>query len=150
MNKKLIFLVMPALILALSLVLIGCGTTSGSSSGSGSQSSGAQLSVTVTGIPTEYNGKLAWIQMDTGSTRNDPTVAWAMGNVSNGSITLGILDWTTDKPYSKTGNYFVAFFIWEDIDAARARGVEPLSQGIIMSKDIGASASIAFSEFTKM
>jgi hypothetical protein len=149
MNKKPVFMAIPvamtALVLALSMVLIGCG----SSPAAKSQNSGPQLRTTITGIPPEYNAKLGWIQMDTGSNRNDPTVAWAMGNISNSSITFNILDWVTDKSYNKTGNYFVTFFVWEDLDAASAQGVEPLFLGIIMSKDIGEVASIEFSEFTK-
>jgi hypothetical protein len=144
MNKKLIFLAMPALVLALGLVLAGCG------SAPGSKSSGAQLKATITGIPSEYNGKLGWISMDTGSSKNDPTVAWAMGTVSNGSLTLNILDQKTDKPYGKRGNYFVTFFVWDNLDAARAKGVEAHFTGIIMSKAFGENTSIAFSEFTKM
>jgi hypothetical protein len=145
MNKKFGFLAMPAFILALSLVLTGCL----SAPPARSQSTGPQLRVTVTGIPSQYNGRLGWIQMDTGSTRNDPTVAWAMGNISNGSVTFNILDWTTDRSYNRTGNYFIAFFVWEDLDAARARGVEALWQGVIMSRDIGEVTSIEFSEFTR-
>jgi predicted small secreted protein len=144
MNKKLIFLVMPAFILALSFVLTGCGTTSGS------KNAGTQLRTTITGIPSEYNGKLGWITFDTGSSRNDPTVAWAMGNISNGSVTFNMLDQKTDRPYSKTGNYFVMFLVWENLDAARARGVDSLYTGIIMSRGIGETNSINFSEFTKM
>jgi predicted small secreted protein len=146
MNKKIIFLAMPVLILALGMVLIGCGTTSAA----GSKKSGSQLKVTISGIPQEYNGKLGWIQLDTGSSRSDKSVAWAMGNVSNGSITFNILDWVTNKSYNKPGNYFVTFFVWKDIDAARAKGTEPLWQGIIMSKDIRETTSITLSEFTKM
>ena len=131
------------------LVLAGCGTAPAANSQS-SQSAGPQLKVTVAGIPSEYNGKLGWIQMDTGSSRNDPTVAWAMGNISNGSITFNILDWTTDRAYNRTGNYYISFFVWEDIDAAGARGVDALWTGIIMSKDIGETTTIELSEFTKM
>ncbi|MDR0320108.1 MAG: hypothetical protein LBI28_01260 [Treponema sp.] len=141
MRKKIILLAMPVLILALSMALLGCVTT-------GSQ--GPQLSVTVTGIPAEYNGKLGWVLMDTGPSRNDPTVAWAMGTISNGSITFNILDWKTDKPYNKTGNYFVTYFVWESLDAVRAPGVDALYTGIIMSKAFGETTSVGFSEFTKM
>ena len=143
MNKKLIFLSVSVFILVLSLALVGCGTT-------GSQSTGPQLTVTITGIPAEYNGKFGWLSFDTGSTRNDPTVAYAMGTVNNGSITFNMLDQKTDRPYNKTGNYFVMFLIWENMDAARAPGVDALWTGIIMSKSIGETASLNISEFTKM
>jgi hypothetical protein len=143
MNKKLIFLAMPALILALFFAPTGCGTTSGSKNG-------PQLRTTITGIPSEYNGKLGWITFDTGSSRNDPTVAWAMGTISNGSVTFNMLDQKTDQPYNKTGNYFVMFLVWEDLDAARAPGVDSLYTGIIMSRGIGETNSIGFSELTKM
>ena len=146
MNKKIIGLTMLVLFLTLSLALTGCGTAPAA----GSQNSGPQLRITITGISSEFNGKLGWIQLDTGSSRNDPTVAWAMGNIGNGSTTFNVLDWNTDKPYSKTGDYFVTFFIWEDLDAAGARGVEALWQGIIMSKNIGEITSIELSEFTKL
>jgi hypothetical protein len=145
MNKKITFSAMLALILALGMVLIGCGTAPASS-----KKAGAQLKATITGIPPEYNGKLGWISMDTGSSKNDPTVAWAMGTVSNGSLTFNILDQKTDKPYSKSGNYFVTFFVWENLDAASTRGVDALYTGIIMSKAFGENTSIKFSEFTKM
>jgi hypothetical protein len=144
MNKKLIFLIMPALILTLSLGLAGCSTTYAANP----QNADLQLRIAITGIPPEYNGKLGWLQMDTGSSHNDPTVAWAMGNASNGSITFNILDWKTDRSYNKTGNYFVMFLVWEDLDVARAKGTESLWQGMIMSKDIGEITSIEFSEFT--
>jgi hypothetical protein len=145
MNKKIIFSAMLALTLALGMVLVSCGTAPATS-----KKASAQLKATITGIPPEYNGKLGWISMDTGSSKNDPTVAWAMGTVSNGSLTFNILDQKTDKPYNKPGNYFVTFFVWENLDAASARGVEALYTGIIMSKTFGANTSIVFSEFTKM
>ena len=134
MDKKRIFSVMLVFIMALGLAFTGCATTptagsqgaAGSPSAAGSQSAGPQLRVTVTGIPAEYVGKLGWLQMDTGPTRNDPTVTWAMGNISSGSLTLSMLDWTTDQPYNRTGNYYVSFFIWEDLDAAGAPGVPAL------------------------
>jgi hypothetical protein len=151
MNKKLIFLAMPIFILALSMVLVGCGSSPAASSqapATSVQSTGPQLRTTVTGIPDEHNGKLGMITFSAGSSRNDPTLAWAMGTISNSSTTLNILDWVTDQPYNKTGNYFVTFFVYEDIDAAAAG--QTLWQGIIMSKDIGEVNSIEFSEFTKM
>ena len=135
-----------ALILTLNLVLTSCGTTSVA----GSKNASPQLRIAINGIPSEYNGKFGWIQMDTGSSRNDPTVAWAMGNINNLSITFNILDWVTDQPYNKTGNYFITFFVWDDLDAARAQGVQPLWQGFIISKDIGEITSIDFSEFTRL
>ena len=136
-----------ALILTLILVLTGCVTTTPATS---PQNAGPQLKITVTGIPPEYNGKLGWIQLDTGSSDDDPSVAWAMGNINSASITFNILDWDTDQPYNKNGNYYVTFFLWEDIDAASAQGVEALWQGIIVSKDIGERTSIEFSEFIKI
>ena len=142
MNKKLFFLAMPCLILALCMIFAGCATTP-------ADPPGPQLNVTITGIPSQFNGKLGWIQMDTGPSRNDPTVAWAMANTAGGSITFNILDWVTDRPYSKTGNYYVSFLIWEDFNAARAPGVQPLWHGFIISKNIGENNSIAFSEFTR-
>jgi hypothetical protein len=61
-----------------------------------------------------------------------------------------MLDQKTDQPYNKPGNYFVMFLVWEDLDAASARGVDSLYTGIIMSKGIGETTSIDFSELTKM
>jgi hypothetical protein len=128
----------------LSLILIGCSTTPTTSS----KTDGPQLRVTIANIPPDYNGKLGWLVIDTGSSRDAPTVAWAMGNINNGSLSLNILDWKTDKPYNKTGNYFLTFIIYEDFAAAGTK--QSLWDGIIMSKDIGEDTYIELSEFTKV
>ena len=143
MKKKFLAMTMVGLFLAISLVLTSCGSAPAASA----QSTGPQLRVTISGIPQEYAGKFGFITMDTGSSRNDPTVAWAMGNIGSGSITFNILDWVTDKAYNKTGNYYLAFLIYEDMDAV---GGDQLWMGIIMSKDIGEATSIDFTEFVKM
>jgi hypothetical protein len=109
---------------------------------------GPQLKITITGIFADYNGMLGWISMDTGSAKTDPTVAWATGTISDGSITFNILDMKTDQPYNKTGNYFITFFVFENLDSA-ING-ETLWEGFIMSKNIGEITSIGLSEFTKL
>ena len=108
-----------------------------------------QLKTTVTGIDEEFDGKFAWINFDTGSSRNDPTVAYGMGTIKEGSVTINILDHETDLAYYTTGNYFVLFLIYEDLDSA-GNGEEPLWQGFIMSKDIEEDTSINLSEFIKL
>jgi hypothetical protein len=135
------------------MVLVGCGSAPAASSpapAASVQSTGPQLRVTVTGIPSEFNGKYGIIRMDAGPSSSDPILAWDDGTVNNGSISFNILDWVTDQPYNTTGNYYIIFSIYEDMNAFVAPGVEALWQGVIRSKSIGETNSIDLSEFTKV
>ena len=105
-----------------------------------SNASGPQTTVTVTGIPSEYNGMLAWIQVDIPNSQD----AWAMATISGGSGTFPLLDWKDDKPYSVSGDYMVFIFIFSDLNDFGNSGVY---DGFIMSKRIQENTTIVWSEF---
>jgi len=96
--------------------------------------------ITITGIPSEHNGRQAWIIVD--DPAND---GWNSGTITNGRITLSMLDWKDDKPYSITGNRRVDLMIFVNLEAARAGNTS--FKGLIRSRNIQDNTTIAFSEF---
>ena len=150
MNKKHVFVTMLGFILVFGFILTGCATPSTSGditpAAAITQSVGPQLVISITDIPAEYNGKLGWLMVDTGSSAGDPTVAWAYANIHNGSVTLRLLDWVTDQAFNKTGNYYIALLVYEDFDSV---GPNDLYYGYITSIEIGERTSLGFYEFIK-
>ena len=99
--------------------------------------------VTITGIPSTYNGKFAMMLVDRGGT----TQAYGiMETISGTSITFGLLDWDTDASTTiSEGNYSVSIVIAEN--AAAAASGNFLYAGVLSKALSGETVSIAFSEF---
>jgi len=100
-------------------------------------------SVTITGIPSEYNGKFAMMLVDKGS----KTHGWAMGTITGTSSTFNLLDWDDDEPTTiSEDNYTVALLIANNVNDVSAKTY--LFEGIIMSRSFsGTTVSIGFGEF---
>jgi len=91
------------------------------------QPSGPQTVITVVGIPEKYNGNVGMM------TFNDK-YAYAIASVVNSAITLPVLDWEKDMPFSLNGNYEIYFILSQDL--TRMSGEEYLYIGVIMSRNI--------------
>ena len=142
MKKKLFSVVMLITLLASGLILAGC------LSGPSSQSS-VQMEITITGIPSAYNGMVGMLTLSPPGTQRGSSIAWAFSNIrSNNSFVGSMLDWTRDRPWYKSGNYFVAFIVDESMDAIAEKGREPKFTGVIFNKSITReTVSISFEEF---
>ena len=103
-------------------------------------------SLTITGIPAQYNGKFVMMTLDTGG-RGARNVAWGTGTISGTSVTFNLLDWVTDQPTAiREGNYGVNIIIPANMQAIINDQEEYV--GIIMSRALsGEAVSIAWSEF---
>jgi len=91
-------------ILAAMLAFAGCA--------SGPQTGGSsQKTITITGISPEFNGKYATV----GFEENNAAVAASLpGQISNGSVTLKLLDAAAgNPPFTKNGSYSVGVLIFD-------------------------------------
>ena len=104
-----------------------------------------QMTIIVYGIPSEHNGKVGMLILDTGGSGSDTITAWSMPTAITDSVSTNqMLDWVTDRPFSKDGTYMVVL----DISESSARGAPTLYNGAIRSKRItGKEILITFSEF---
>ena len=139
MNRKSIFKLFGiiALVALIGFSMMACASLNTSTP---STPRGPQTTVTVTGIPSEYNGMFAFITVDIPN-RHD---GWNMATISGGSATFPLLDWRDDKPYSVSGDYMVIIFIFTDRSNFRNSSVY---DGYIMSKRIQENTTIVWSEF---
>ena len=135
MNRKSIFKLFGIIAL---VALVGFSMTACDSS----NESGPQTTVTVTGIPSEYNGMLAFITVDIPNGHD----GWNMATISGGSATFPLLDWRDDKPYSVSGDYMVIIFIFTDLN----NFANSVYDGFIMSKRIQENTIIEWSEFISL
>ena len=99
--------------------------------------------VTITGIPSQYNGKFAMLMV--GFT--DPFEAYGMLTISGTSATFELLDWDNDAPILvRNGNYPVSIIIADSMQAIVDDN--EMYVGIILSKAFsGDTVSIGFNEF---
>ena len=122
------------IILFLGMIVIGCDSEPKGDSQS-------QYKITITGIPSTYNGRVGLLSI---STENDGTIkAWIDAvEIKNNSLTGALMDWETGSPYSKAGNYFVTFGIHSaDMDTR-------YWLGYISNRNISSETTIiAFTQF---
>ena len=100
-------------------------------------------SVTITGIPSTYNGKFVMMLVDKGN----EVQAYGMGTISGTSHTFNLLDWDDDESTTiSEGNYGVTIMIAQNMKAITDDEEEYI--GVIFSKSFsGTTVSIAFSDF---
>ena len=122
------------LVAVIGLSMTACGSESGVGS------------VTIAGIPSQYDGKFAMLLVDRGST----TQGWNMLTITGASATFNLLDWVNDRPTTlNEGNYSVSIVIAENITALTNE--QYLYLGIILSRALsGETVSIGFGEFVSL
>ena len=110
------------------------------------QSAASITSVTITGIPSQYDGKFVMLTLDTGGS-NARDLAWGTRTISGTSATFNLLDWVTDQPTTVIeGNYGVSIVIADNIQAILDDN--ELYIGVILSRALsGKTVSIGFGEF---
>ena len=133
------------LLAVIGLTMIACGS-SPSSGSSARSSAGTIRSVTITGIPAQYNNRFIMLTLDTGG-RGARNVAWGTYTISGNSATFNLLDWVTDQPTAiREGNYGVNIIIAANMSAIANDQHDYV--GIIMSRALsGEAISIAWGEF---
>ena len=107
-----------------------------------------QTTVTIYGIPSEYNGKVGMLIFDTGGSGDNTKIAWSMPvAITNSVVVNQMLDWVTDKPFSKDGTYMLIL----NISESSAKGAPTLYNGMIKSNRMsGRNIVMPFSQFTKL
>ena len=107
---------------------------------------GGMGSVTIVGIPGQYNGKFAMLTLDTGG-RGARTLAWGSRTITGTSATFNLLDWVTDQPTALSdGNYGINIIIATSMQAIADDQEE--YTGIIMVMALaGETVSIEWGEF---
>ena len=119
MKKFKLFFVFMASLLVLSFVLLSCDALTGPSApdnGSNNPGSGSRSTFTITGIPSEYNGKYVELyageddnvirgyQRSNWTPANPGTFTITLSRISNGSVSIPLwkYDYSEFRPY--TGN----------------------------------------------
>ena len=77
--------------------------------------------INITVIPEMYSGMLGALVLSQGNTDKAYVYPEPIGGDSHGidfSHTFNLLDWETEKPFTKDGTYTVKFLVYEDTDAA--------------------------------
>ncbi|MCL2007977.1 MAG: hypothetical protein FWG77_07805 [Treponema sp.] len=102
-------------------------------------------SVTITDIPSAFEGKFAMLTLDTGGS-GARTLAWGTRTITGSSATFNLLDWVTDRPTTiREGNYGVNLIIAANMTAITNDEEEYV--GIIMSRAFfGETVLIEFGE----
>ena len=107
------------------------------------QGSDPQKTIVVTGIPSQYNGKIGDVAL---AQLSNDDVAMGIAAINGGTFTVDLLEGETLAPFTGSGNYMVYFLIFESITADTY-----LWMGAIMSKSItNETTTISFSEFIPM
>ena len=112
MKRNIFWLVMPAMVLALGMTVVGCDNDT---------ANGKDGTFTLTGIPSEYNGKYAYLNAIAdvtiyGQQSMTTTGLITLSPISNGSVSIPL--WTLDTDYNLvrySGNHtagFVYVSIW--------------------------------------
>ena len=141
MKNKIKVIGVIVLLAAIGLTMTACGSSPSSGS-----SAGTIRSLTITGIPAQYNGRFVMMTIDTGG-RGARNVAWGTRTISGNSATFSLLDWVTDQPTAiREGNYGVNIIIAANMQAIIDDRQEYV--GIIMSRALaGEAVSIEWGEF---
>jgi len=130
MNKKLIFITM--LIVSLALCFFSCEEP-------------PQLSITVTGIPSTYNGKYGYIGLTNNTMDSSKLKAVAVSlpiTISGGQITCDLLTKNAD-PFTETGTYHCTLIITSD-----SKGNNAIWTGVKLNLKItDVVTKIQFSQF---
>ena len=107
MRAKILFLALPVVLLAFGTALVSCDTGPDPISGGGSNRSGnagAGGTLTVTGIPAEYNGKYALFEANSGNVNyirgyqsvNESTETTTLPQISDGRVSIPLWLWIND------------------------------------------------------
>ena len=141
--KKNLFPLVILMSLAASVVILAACQSGPSSK------AGAQMTITITDIPAAYSGMVGMVTLSPPGTQKGKSIAWALENIrSNNSFIGPMLDWDKDKPWYKSGTYFVTFVIDESMDAIAEKGRVLKFTGVILNKSINQdTVSISFEEF---
>jgi hypothetical protein len=79
-----------------------------------------QKSITITGLPNTYKGKVAMLAI-TPSAGSENYTAYSLGTLSGASVTFPLSDWTTDKPWNGSGNFAFVILIGESANAIASK-----------------------------
>jgi hypothetical protein len=108
MKAKILFFVLPAVILAFGAALVSCDTSPDPITGGGSNRSGnagAGGTLTVTGIPAEYNGRYALFEANSGNVTyirgyesvDESAQTTTLPQITNGRVDIPLWLWINDE-----------------------------------------------------
>jgi hypothetical protein len=76
----------------------------------------AQKSITITGIPTTYNGMFGMLALSPSTTSTNYT-AYSLVRLNGTQAVFQLSDWNTDGPWSGSGNFAITLAIYKDNQA---------------------------------
>ena len=129
--------------------MAACASSPSGGTAPSAASAGTITSLTITGIPSQYDGKFVMMTLDTGGS-GATTLAWGTRTISGTSVAINLLDWVTDQPTAiREGNYGVNIFVAANMQAIVDDEEEFI--GIIMSRAFaGETVSVEWGEFMDM
>ena len=114
------------------------------------QQQGKQKSITLKGLPGNYRGKTAMLALAT-APNSQSYVAYSLGTISDPkTITFPLSDWTTDKPWSGSGDFAFIILIGETAQAIASNQLLYLGSTAATSSVNQDSTTIQWSQFLLM
>jgi len=109
----------------------------------------AQKSITVTGIPNTYRGKIGFLALAP-SPSSQTYTAYSIATISGSSVTFPLSDWTTDGPWGGSGNFAFAFLIGENTQTLSNKQYLYAGQTAATSSVSQTTTTIQWSQFIAM
>ena len=130
----------------LSVPPAGVGAGAGAGAESRPANSAGVGTITVTDIPSAFNGKFAMILVRIDTTNH----GWGMLTISGTSASFDVLDWVTDQSTTvSAGTYFVSMYIADSMEDVIQENY--LFVGGVLDKALsGQTVTMRFSEFVEV
>jgi len=110
------------------------------------QQGGGQKSITISGIPNNYRGKVAMLSMAP-STNSQTYTAYSLATISGASVTFALSDFTTDNPWSGSGNFAFIIIIGENAQAIASKQYLYVGQTAATASVTQTTTTVQWSQF---